>query len=169
MKCPYCNSVNTKVTDSRDTDDGASIRRRRQCLSCGKRFTTYETVEQTPLRVIKKDGSRELFNRNKLRSGLIRACEKRSITSAQIDKIVNDVERQIRNELKQEVPSRKIGNFAMDELKKLDQVAYVRFASVYREFNDIGSFMTELKSLMLSNQGNNTEEKNSTGGTDNEK
>lgn len=169
MKCPYCNSVNTKVTDSRDTDDGASIRRRRQCLSCGKRFTTYETVEQTPLRVIKKDGSRELFNRNKLRSGLIRACEKRSITSAQIDKIVNDVERQIRNELKQEVPSRKIGNLAMDELKKLDQVAYVRFASVYREFNDIGSFMTELKSLMLSNQGNNTEEKNSTGGTDNEK
>lgn len=169
MKCPYCNSVNTKVTDSRDTDDGASIRRRRQCLSCGKRFTTYETVEQTPLRVIKKDGSRELFNRNKLRSGLIRACEKRSITSAQIDKIVNDVERQIRNELKQEVPSRRIGNLAMDELKKLDQVAYVRFASVYREFNDIGSFMTELKSLMLSNQGNNTEEKNSTGGTDNEK
>ncbi len=169
MKCPYCNSVNTKVTDSRDTDDGASIRRRRQCLSCGKRFTTYETVEQTPLRVIKKDGSRELFNRNKLRSGLIRACEKRSITSAQIDHIVDDVERQIRNELKQEVPSRKIGNLAMDELKKLDQVAYVRFASVYREFNDIGSFMTELKSLMLSNQGNNTEEKVSTGGTDNEK
>jgi transcriptional repressor NrdR len=169
MKCPYCNSVNTKVTDSRDTDDGASIRRRRQCLSCGKRFTTYETVEQTPLRVIKKDGSRELFNRNKLRSGLIRACEKRSITSAQIDHIVDDVERQIRNELKQEVPSRKIGNLAMDELKKLDQVAYVRFASVYREFNDIGSFMTELKSLMLSNQGNNTEEKISAGGTDNEK
>lgn len=169
MKCPYCNSVNTKVTDSRDTDDGASIRRRRQCLSCGKRFTTYETVEQTPLRVIKKDGSRELFNRNKLRSGLIRACEKRSITSAQIDHIVDDVERQIRNELKQEVPSRKIGNLAMDELKKLDQVAYVRFASVYREFNDIGSFMTELKSLMLSNQRNNTEEKISAGGTDNEK
>lgn len=169
MKCPYCNSVNTKVTDSRDTDDGASIRRRRQCLSCGKRFTTYETVEQTPLRVIKKDGSRELFNRNKLRSGLIRACEKRSITSAQIDHIVDDVERQIRNELKQEVPSRKIGNLAMDELKKLDQVAYVRFASVYREFNDIGSFMTELKSLMLSNQGNHTEEKISAGGTDNEK
>lgn len=169
MKCPYCNSVNTKVTDSRDTDDGASIRRRRQCLSCGKRFTTYETVEQTPLRVIKKDGSRELFNRNKLRSGLIRACEKRSITSAQIDNIVNDVERQIRNELKQEVPSRKIGSLAMDELKKLDQVAYVRFASVYREFNDIGSFMTELKSLMLSNQGNSTEEKGSIGGTDNEK
>lgn len=154
MKCPYCNSMNTKVTDSRDTDDGTSIRRRRQCLSCGKRFTTYETVEQTPLRVIKKDGRREMFNRNKLRSGLIRACEKRSITSSQIDEIVNHVERQIRNELKQEVPSEKIGNLAMEELKKLDQVAYVRFASVYREFQDIGSFMTELNSLMQSNQGN---------------
>lgn len=157
MRCPYCSSVNTKVTDSRDTDDGASIRRRRQCLSCGKRFTTYETVEQTALRVIKKNGNREMFNRNKLRSGLIRACEKRSITSAQIDEIIDHVERQIRNELRQEVPSEVIGNLVMEQLKKLDQVAYVRFASVYREFKDIESFMNELKLLMQTAQNKDKE------------
>ena len=148
MKCPYCSSQDTKVTDSRDTDDGASIRRRRQCLSCGRRFTTYETVEQMPIRVIKKDGSRELFSKNKLRSGLIRACEKRNITSQQLENIVESVERKIRNDFKQEVSTVEIGNFVMDELKKLDQVAYVRFASVYREFKDIGSFMDELQALM---------------------
>lgn len=148
MKCPYCSSLDTKVTDSRDTDDGASIRRRRQCLSCGRRFTTYETVEQVPIRVIKKNGSRELFDRSKLRSGLIRACEKRNISSAQIEDIVNRVEKKIRNELKQEVSSVEIGNLVMNELKNLDQVAYVRFASVYREFKDIGSFMSELETLM---------------------
>ena len=136
MRCPYCSSADTKVTDSRDTDDGASIRRRRQCLSCGRRFTTYETVEQAPLRVIKKDGTREVFNRNKLRSGLIRACEKRNITSEQIENIVDVVERKVRSE----------------ELRKLDQVAYVRFASVYREFKDIGSFMSELEALMKSSK-----------------
>lgn len=148
MKCPYCSSPDTKVTDSRDTDDGASIRRRRQCLACGRRFTTYETVEQVPIRVIKKNGSRELFDRNKLRSGLIRACEKRNFSSAQIEEIVKRVEKKIRNELKHEVSSVEIGNLVMNELKNLDQVAYVRFASVYREFKDIGSFMSELETLM---------------------
>lgn len=148
MKCPYCSSPDTKVTDSRDTDDGASIRRRRQCLACGRRFTTYETVEQVPIRVIKKNGSRELFDRNKLRSGLIRACEKRNTSSAQIEEIVKRVEKKIRNELKHEVSSVEIGNLVMNELKNLDQVAYVRFASVYREFKDIGSFMSELEILM---------------------
>ena len=148
MKCPYCKSMDTKVTDSRDTDDGASIRRRRQCLSCGRRFTTYETVEITPLRVIKKDGAREMFNRNKLRNGLLKACEKRNISASQIEDIINQVEKKIRNDLKQEVSSEMIGNIVMDELRQLDQVAYVRFASVYREFKDIGSFMNELKELM---------------------
>lgn len=148
MKCPYCSSPDTKVTDSRDTDDGASIRQRRQCLACGRRFTTYETVEQVPIRVIKKNGSRELFDRNKLRSGLIHACEKRNISSAQIEEIVKRVEKKIRNELKHEVSSVEIGNLVMNELKNLDQVAYVRFASVYREFKDIGSFMSELETLM---------------------
>lgn len=148
MKCPYCKSMDTKVTDSRDTDDGASIRRRRQCLSCGRRFTTYETVEITPLRVIKKDGAREMFNRNKLRNGLLKACEKRNISASQIEDIINQVEKKIRNDLKQEVSSEAIGNIVMDELRQLDQVAYVRFASVYREFKDIGSFMNELKELM---------------------
>ena len=162
MKCPFCSSTDTKVTDSRDTDDGASIRRRRQCLSCGRRFTTYETVETTPLRVIKKNGTREMFDRNKLRSGLVRACEKRNITTSQIEDIVNHIERTIRNDLKQEVSSERIGNLVMDELRQLDQVAYVRFASVYREFKDIGSFMNELKTLMghsksIEHKGNHNE------------
>ncbi len=148
MKCPYCSSTDTKVTDSRDTDDGASIRRRRQCLSCGRRFTTYETVETSPLRVIKKNGTREMFDRNKLRNGLVRACEKRNISSLQIEEMINHVERKIRNDLKQEVSSEIIGNLVMEELRQLDQVAYVRFASVYREFKDIGSFMSELETLM---------------------
>ena len=148
MKCPFCSSTDTKVTDSRDTDDGASIRRRRQCLSCGRRFTTYETVETTPLRVIKKNGTREMFDRNKLRSGLVRACEKRNITTSQIEDIVNHIERTLRNDLKQEVSSERIGNLVMDELRQLDQVAYVRFASVYRQFKDIDTFMKELNKLL---------------------
>ena len=150
MKCPFCSSTDTKVTDSRDTDDGASIRRRRQCLSCGRRFTTYETVETTPLRVIKKNGTREMFDRNKLRSGLVRACEKRNITTSQIEDIVNHIERTLRNDLKQEVSSERIGNLVMDELRQLDQVAYVRFASVYRQFKDIDTFMKELNKLLES-------------------
>lgn len=156
MKCPYCNSPDTKVTDSRDTDDGTSIRRRRQCLACGRRFTTYETVEETQLRVIKKDGSRELFDRTKIRNGIIRACEKRNITSAQIEEVVNRIEKKIRNGLEPEVSTETIGRLVMDELKDLDQVAYVRFASVYREFKDIGSFMSELETLMNSHKGKDT-------------
>lgn len=156
MKCPFCSSTDTKVTDSRDTDDGTSVRRRRQCLYCDRRFTTYETVEKAPLRVIKKNGAHEMFDRNKLRNGLIRACEKRSISSNQIEDIVNYVERAIRNELKQEVPTEVIGNLAMQELRKLDQVAYVRFASVYREFKDLDSFMNELENLKKSGENNKT-------------
>lgn len=156
MRCPFCNSSDTKVTDSRDTDDGASIRRRRQCLICNRRFTTYETVEQNPLRVIKKNGTRELFDKNKLRNGLIRACEKRNISTGQIEEIVNTVERTIRNELKQEVPTEVIGNLIMEELRKLDQVAYVRFASVYREFKDLDSFMSELETLMKAGKNGDT-------------
>ena len=156
MRCPFCNSSDTKVTDSRDTDDGASIRRRRQCLICNRRFTTYETVEQTPLRVIKKNGTRELFDKNKLRNGLIRACEKRNISTGQIEEIVNSVERTIRNELKQEVPTEVIGNLIMEELRKLDQVAYVRFASVYREFKDLDSFSSELETLKKAGKNGDT-------------
>lgn len=152
MKCPFCNSTDTKVTDSRDTDDGASVRRRRQCLYCGRRFTTYEIVEKAPLRVIKKNGAHEMFDRNKLRNGLIRACEKRNISLNQIEEIVSYVERTIRNELKQEVPTEIIGNLVMQELKNLDQVAYVRFASVYREFKDLDSFMSELENLKKSRE-----------------
>lgn len=164
MKCPYCSCPSTKVTDSRDTDDSTSIRRRRQCLKCGRRFTTYETVEEVPLRVIKKSGIREMFDRNKLRNGLIRACEKRNISSQQIEEIVDEVERSIRNRLLQEVTSDMLGEMVMEKLKHLDQVAYVRFASVYRQFTDIGNFMKELKSLMESDKAGRTEEEVSPAG-----
>lgn len=147
MKCPYCDYPNTKVTDSRDTDDGSSIRRRRECLECRRRFTTYEMVEQSPVRVIKKSGVRESFNRNKVRAGILRACEKRSISLEQIEDVVNTVERRVRSAPTHEVASKVIGNVVMEELRKLDQVAYVRFASVYREFKDIDSFMKELETL----------------------
>ncbi len=158
MKCPYCNSRDTKVTDSRDTDEGASIRRRRQCLVCNRRFTTYETIEKSPLRVIKKNGTRELFDKSKVRNGIVRACEKRNVTSKQIEDIVELVERSIRNEMQREVSSETIGNIVMEELQKLDQVAYVRFASVYREFKDIESFMDELQHLMRNKKGKAGEE-----------
>ncbi len=158
MKCPYCNSRDTKVTDSRDTDEGAAIRRRRQCLVCNRRFTTYETIEQMPLRVIKKNGTRELFDKSKVRNGIVRACEKRNVTSKQIEDIVDLVERSIRNDMKREVSSETIGNIVMEELQKLDQVAYVRFASVYREFKDIESFMDELQHLMRNKKGKSGEE-----------
>lgn len=164
MKCPYCSCPNTKVTDSRDTDDGASIRRRRQCLECGRRFTTYETVEEVPLRVVKKNGIREMFDRNKLRNGLIRACEKRNISSRQIEDIVDEVERSIRNRLIQEVPSDMLGEMVMGKLKHLDQVAYVRFASVYRQFTDIGNFMKELKSLMDTDKPGRSQGETGSGG-----
>lgn len=148
MKCPFCKNNETKVVDSRDTDDGMSIRRRRQCLICKKRFTTYESIESTPVRVIKKDGTREVFDKNKIRNGLIRACEKRNISTEQIEEVVDQIEIKVYNALKQEIHTEMIGNWIMEALKELDQVSYVRFASVYREFKDLESFMSELKKLM---------------------
>ena len=155
MKCPFCKNKDTKVTDSRDTDDGTSIRRRRQCLTCKKRFTTYESIESTPVRVIKKDGTRELFDKNKIRNGLIRACEKRNISTEQIEQVVEKIEIKVYNALKQEIYTETIGNLIMEELKELDQVSYVRFASVYREFKDLESFMSELRMLMRKESNEN--------------
>lgn len=148
MKCPFCKHDDTKVTDSRATDDGRAIRRRRECQSCGRRFTTYEMVEESPLIVIKRNGSRELFDRSKILNGLLRASNKRMITRKQLEDIVSHVERDIRNSLAQEVTSEKIGEMVLDELKSIDEVAYIRFASVYRKFADLESFMAELEHLM---------------------
>ncbi|ERT61816.1 MULTISPECIES: transcriptional regulator NrdR [Megasphaera] len=153
MRCPFCKHADTKVTDSRATDDGRAIRRRRECHSCGRRFTTYEMVEEVPLYVVKKDGRRELFDRNKILNGLLRACNKRRVTRQQLDEIVAKVERNIRNTLEQEIPSVKIGEMILDELQAIDSVAYIRFASVYRQFADLDSFMAELKRLMANREG----------------
>ncbi len=147
MKCPFCNYYDTKVNDSRPTEDG-KIRRRRECLKCGKRFTTYEIVETAPIMVVKKDGSRELFDRAKLLNGLMRACEKRQISAETLDRAVDSIEQTILNSMDREVSSTAIGTLAMEELKKIDDVAYVRFASVYREFKDINTFMDELKAIL---------------------
>ena len=148
MRCPFCANPESKVVDSRPADEGASIRRRRECLACHKRFTTYEMMESLPLVVIKKDGSRQSFDRNKVLSGLIRACEKRPVSFDTLEGIVNEVEQALQNELKQEISSAEIGELVMDKLKKVDQVAYVRFASVYRQFKDIDTFMAELNKLL---------------------
>lgn len=158
MRCPFCKSEDTKVTDSRATDDGNAIRRRRECQQCGRRFTTYEMVEEVPLVVIKRDGSRELFDHNKILNGLLRACNKRMVTRQQLDDIVAKVERTIRNSLVQEVTSEKIGELVLNELKSVDEVAYIRFASVYRQFADLDSFMAELEYLMGHKKGNRHEE-----------
>ncbi|MEG0912987.1 MAG: transcriptional regulator NrdR [Oscillospiraceae bacterium] len=147
MKCPFCSYFDTKVNDSRPTDDDSKIRRRRECLRCGKRFTTYEIVETAPIMVVKKDGSRELFERSKLLNGMLRACEKRAISIGTLDASVENIEQTILNSMEREVTSTMIGTLAMDELKKIDDVAYVRFASVYREFKDISTFMDELKTM----------------------
>ena len=148
MRCPFCKSPDTKVTDSRATDDGKAIRRRRECQHCGRHFTTYEMVEEVPLVVVKRDGSRELFDRNKILNGLLRACNKRMVTRHQLDEMVENVERKIRNTLLPEVLSERIGELVLDELRDVDEVAYIRFASVYRQFADLDSFMAELKYLM---------------------
>ena len=148
MRCPFCATPESKVIDSRPADEGASIRRRRECLACHKRFTTYEMMESLPLMVVKKDGSRQSFDRNKVLSGLIRACEKRPVSFDTLENIVNEVEQSLQNELKQEISSAEIGELVMDKLKKVDQVAYVRFASVYRQFKDIDTFMAELNKLL---------------------
>ena len=148
MRCPYCGYKESKVVDSRPADEGSSIRRRRECLACHKQFTTYEMMESLPLMVVKKDGSRQSFDRNKVLSGLIRACEKRPVSFDTLENIVNEVEQSLQNELKQEISSAEIGELVMDKLKKVDQVAYVRFASVYRQFKDIDTFMAELNKLL---------------------
>lgn len=159
MRCPFCNCDDTKVTDSRATDDGKAIRRRRECLACGKRFTTYEMMEEVPLVVIKKNGMRELFDRNKILNGLLRASNKRTISRKQLEDVVTSVERTIRNSLAQEVESVRIGELVLDELRHIDEVAYIRFASVYREFADLDSFMAELKRLMKGDKEQREEDK----------
>ncbi len=148
MRCPFCSFDESKVIDSRSTDEGARIRRRRECLKCTKRFTTYEYVEIVPLVVIKKDKSRETFNRNKILKGIITACEKRPVSIVDIERMIDDIESELLNSLQREVPSAKIGEMVMDKLKDIDEVAYVRFASVYRQFSDINSFMSELEGIL---------------------
>ncbi len=148
MKCPYCSYLESKVVDSRPADEGASIRRRRECLACHKRFTTYETMESLPLMVVKKDGSRQSFDRNKVLGGLIRACEKRPVPYHALEELVGEIEQVLQNQMEREIPSAEIGELVMDRLKKLDEVAYVRFASVYRQFKDINTFMHELNKLL---------------------
>ncbi len=148
MKCQFCNCADSRVVDSRPTDDGNSIRRRRECINCGRRFTTYEKVEVQQLLVIKKDNSRELFDAQKLRSGVIAACHKRPVSAAEIERIVNSIEQLAYNNLQAEITTRQIGEMVMEELRKLDEVAYIRFASVYRSFTDVPTFMRELKSLV---------------------
>ncbi len=148
MKCPFCEHTESKVLDSRSAEDDLQIRRRRECLSCGNRFTTYEKIEKIPISIIKRDGTRQIWNREKLLKGLMKACEKRPVPVATLEKAVNEIETSIYNSLETEITSQQIGELAMDKLKKIDQVAYVRFASVYRQFTDIESFKQELARLI---------------------
>ena len=148
MKCPFCNQDNTRVVDSRPADDNTAIRRRRMCDACGKRFTTYEKVETIPLIVIKKDQNGEQFDRSKIEAGVLRACHKRPVSAEQIHRLVDDVETEVFNLEEREIPSSVIGEIVMDKLKDLEAVAYVRFASVYREFKDVNTFMDELKKIL---------------------
>lgn len=148
MKCPYCSYEESKVIDSRSADDGERIRRRRECLKCGKRFTTYEIIETVPLIVVKRDKSREVFDRNKLTAGILRACEKRPVSIEQIEQMVDRIEGKLQSSMDREVTTAEIGELAMEELKSTDEVSYVRFASVYRSFKDINTFMEELNKLL---------------------
>jgi transcriptional repressor NrdR len=148
VKCPYCAHLGDKVVDSRESREGEVIRRRRECLGCGKRFTSYERIDEIPYMVVKKDGSRERFERQKLGAGLLKACEKRPVSVASLEAIADRVESTLQERAEKEISTNEIGAFVMQELKKLDKVAYVRFASVYRHFRDIGEFMTELKDLL---------------------
>ena len=152
MKCMYCGCVESRVIDSRATEDGTSIRRRRECVNCGKRFTTYETIETTPILVIKNGGNRQAFDANKIKNGVIKSCEKRPVPMYKIDKLVEDIKKQIYNSLEQEVTSKQIGEMVMAGLKDIDEVAYVRFASVYRQFKDISTFMKELEKMTQSDK-----------------
>ena len=148
MKCPYCYVPESKVIDSRPADNGMSIKRRRECSSCGRKFNTYEKVEDIPLRVIKKDGSRQSFEKSKVMNGVTRACEKRPVTSEEIEKLVNEIEAQVYNKSNKEITTLEIGELVMEGLKELDDVAYVRFASVYRQFKDVNTFIDELQKLI---------------------
>lgn len=148
MRCPFCSHDEDRVIDSRPSDEGSAIRRRRECISCGGRFTTYEKIETLPLLVIKKDGTREPFDRDKLISGILKSCEKRPVSTNQIEALVNNIETSNQNSLKREVTSHEIGQMVMDGLKGIDEVAYVRFASVYRQFKDVNSFLDELNQMM---------------------
>lgn len=148
MRCPFCGHDEDKVIDSRPSDEGAAIRRRRECIACGSRFTTYEKIENLPLLVIKKDGTREPFDREKLISGLMKSCQKRPVSTDQIEALVASIETQTQNSLKREISSREIGEMVMEGLKKIDEVAYVRFASVYRQFKDVNSFLEELNEML---------------------
>ena len=148
MRCPYCENQDTKVIDSRPTEEGHAIRRRRGCEKCGKRFTTYEKVEETIIMIIKKDGRREAFDRNKIMSGIVKACEKRPVPVAEMERIVNEIERGLNNMMEKEIESNFVGELVMEKLKELDEVAYVRFASVYRQFTDVNTFVKEIEKLL---------------------
>ena len=164
MKCLYCGHLESKVVDSRPTDEGGAIRRRRECLRCGKRFTTYEKIEEIPIMVVKKDGRREEFDSNKVLSGIRKACEKRPIPYAEIERTADDVTREVFNTLDQEVTSERIGEIIMAKLKELDEVAYVRFASVYRQFKDLDEFMSEMRRLLLEKESKESAAKDPKGG-----
>lgn len=153
MKCMYCGHTDSKVIDSRPSEDGTAIRRRRECNNCNKRFTTYETIETTPILVIKTNGNRQAFDANKLKNGIIKSCEKRPVPMYKIDELVENIQKKIYNSLEQEVSSKKLGEMVMEGLKEIDEVAYVRFASVYRSFKDISTFMKELEKLQKNNGG----------------
>lgn len=148
MRCPFCGFIDDKVIDSRPTDENSAIRRRRECTSCSRRFTTYEKVESLPIMVVKKDKTRQIFDRQKLMNGLMRACEKRPVSMEDLEKLVNNIEGQVCNSLKREVTSNELGEMVISKLKELDEVAYVRFASVYRQFKDINTFMDELRKII---------------------
>lgn len=148
MRCPYCGNLESKVVDSRPSDEGSSIRRRRECLVCHRRFTTYETMESLPLVVIKRDGSRQTFDKNKVLSGMLRACEKRPVSFDTLERIANEIEQTLQNEMTREITTTNIGEMVMERLRTVDEVAYVRFASVYRQFKDISTFMEELNKLL---------------------
>lgn len=148
MKCPFCGYQESKVVDSRHSDDNLSIRRRRECLSCQKRFTTYEIVESLPIIVVKRDGSRQSFDRNKILNGMVRACEKRPVPVAKLEEVTSEIEQSIQNSLEREIDTTDIGEMVMERLKPLDEVSYIRFASVYRQFKDINSFMQELNKIL---------------------
>ena len=155
MKCLYCDCTESKVIDSRSAEDGRTIRRRRECTGCGRRFTTYETIEITPILVVKNNGTRQSYNAEKVRNGIIKSCEKRPVPMHVIDEMVSDISKQVYNSMESEISSKEIGEMVMERLKKVDEVSYVRYASVYRSFKDLSSFMAELKQMMKAEKKEN--------------